>query len=82
MKNTHYSFISACINPLLDIGLFHLFPLIPILRFWNPVFLMSSTHLICGRPAFLFVILGLHLNIFFVHFSSLVLATCPAHLHF
>ena len=43
---------------------------------------MSSCHLLLGRPLDLFPLLGCHSVQHLVHLLSFILAICPAHYHF
>ena len=71
------------VHPLQDVALQHCLLSVAFLFQVVPSFLvMSSCHLLLGRPLDLFPLLGCHLVQRLVHLLSFILAICPAHLHF
>ena len=83
---SHFTFHQGFVHPLQDVA-FHQCLLLSsstaVLFQVVPSFLvMSSCHLLLGRPLDLFPLLGCHSVQCLVHILSFILAICPAHLHF
>ena len=81
-----FTFHQGFVHPLQDVVLHRWLPLSSVCCFpfqVVPYFLvMSSCHLVHGRPLDLFPLLGCHSVQRMVHLLSFILAMCPAHLHF
>ena len=87
LLNLHLHLHLGFVHPLQDVALHQCLPSSSVCCFPNPggslpLSVMSSCHLLLGRPLVLFPLLGCHSVHRFVHLLSFNLAIWPAHFHF